>query len=464
MKFLNPEVVFDGVIQIDGSITAANHAVTKTYLESNSVVAIHSDSSQYAEIVTDGGKQKLKIKPLTIGRTLVDTTQTSFAAWLSANYSSGNEYQESDIIILTNISGSTRPDSYIHNGGSAGSAADWTEIKGADVQASEVRGFLSGSAGVNYDGNTGAITADQSEIRGFFSAGSGLSFSGGAFALNASTDLVSEGSSLYFTAARARSALSVADTSEVDMSYNSGTGEFSAALKNGSVANARLVNSAITIAGASTALGGAITAAAILGASDTDSLPEGSSKLYYTDARARASLTAVDTTEIDMTLDSASGNFKADLKNGSVANARLVNSAITIAGASTALGAAITAAAILGAGDSGDLPEGSNQYFTQARSRGSVQAHSGADNLLEYSSGSGDIKVSLNKLRKDFASQSLTAGTFATLNHALGKQLVHVSAMDSSGNLVQLEIQYQDANNVKVKANSNVTVDIAVSL
>jgi len=42
--------------------------------------------------------------------------------------------------------------------------------------------------------------------------------------------------------------------------------------------------------------------------------------------------------------------------------------------------------------------------------------------------------------------------------------LVHVSAMDSSGNLVQLEVQYQDSNNVKVKSATGVTLDIAVSL
>ena len=463
MKFLNPEVVFDGVIQIDGNITQPSHAVTKSYLESNSVVAIHSDSSQYAEIVTDGGQKKLKIKPLTIGRTLVDTTQTSLANWLAANYSNGNEYQESDIIILTNVSGSTRPDTFIHNGGTAGSAADWTEIQGADVQAAEVRAFLSASAGVNYDASTGAITADQSEIRGFFSAGSGLSYSAGAFSLNASTDLVNEGSNLYFTEARSRNAISVVDTSELDLTYNAGTGVLKGDLKDGSVANARLVNSAITIAGASTALGGSITAAAILGASDTDSLPEGSSSLYFTNARAQAAITVQDSSELDLSI--SSGQISAALKPGSVANARLVNSAITIAGASTALGGSITAAAILGASDTDSLPEGSSSlYHTAARVRASIQADAAADNLLEFMSLSGDIKVSLSKLRKEFSSEALSAGTFKTLNHALGKRLVHVSAMDSSGNIVQLEVQFQDANNVKVKANSNVTVDIAVSL
>ena len=67
-------------------------------------------------------------------------------------------------------------------------------------------------------------------------------------------------------------------------------------------------------------------------------------------------------------------------------------------------------------------------------------------------------------MRKEFSPTSLTAGTWATLTHNLGKKLVHVSSMDSSGNLAQLEVQYVDANSLKVKSFTNVSVDIAVSL
>ena len=460
MKFMNPEVVFDGIIQIDGSITADNHAVTKSFLNANSICDIHADSSNYAEIVTVSGQKQIKLKPLTIVDVSVDTSAANQAAWLSANYSAGTEFQEGDVIILTGT-GSVRPESYIHNGGSAGTAADWTKIEGADVQASEVRGFLSGSSGIDYNSSTGAITADQTEIRAFFSAGTGLTYNAGAFSLNASTDNVSEGSNLYYTDARARSAISVTDSSELDLSYNSGTGALSGALKDGSVGNDRLANSAITIAGASTALGGSITAAAILGASDSDALPEGSSKLFFTDARAQAAISVTDSSEFDLSY--SSGAISGALKNGSVANARLANSAITIAGASTSLGGSITAAAILGAGTTANLPENdANKYFTDARARSALSEASGS--LCFYDPSSGEIDMPVSNIRKDFASQSLTGGSWATLNHALGKKLVHVSAMDSSGNLVQLEVQYQDTNNVKVKANSNLTCDVAVSL
>jgi hypothetical protein len=96
-----------------------------------------------------------------------------------------------------------------------------------------------------------------------------------------------------------------------------------------------------------------------LGASDSDALPEGSSKLFFTDARAQAAISVSDSSELDLSY--AEGAISGALKNGSVANARLANSAITIAGASTALGGSITASAILGAGTTANLPEGSNK-------------------------------------------------------------------------------------------------------
>ena len=84
----------------------------------------------------------------------------------------------------------------------------------------------------------------------------------------------------------------------------------------GSIANSKLSNKAITIAGASTELGGSITAAAILGASNTDALSEGSSNLYYTDARSRAAISVTDTAEIDLSY--SGGAISADLKADSI--------------------------------------------------------------------------------------------------------------------------------------------------
>ena len=457
MQFLAPTNVFEGVVQLNQAPSAANHAVTKSYLETNSVVGIATDSANYAELVTEAGELKLKLKPLTITDVSVDTSAASLSAWVTANYSSGDEKQEGDIIVLTAVSG--RTETWIHNGGSAGTTADFAEIEGADVTDAEVRGALSASAGIDYNSATGAFTADQGEIRGFFAAGSGLAYdaANGTYSLNVDTDGISEGASnLYFTDARARGAMSVSGNG---ISYNSATG-------------------VITLA------------------ADTDDVSEGTN-LYFTDARARGAVSLGSVAAGDIQLlqyNSANGELKVELsdvfsqlsagtglsysngvytlnadtsmvsENGNLyftdARARLAISVDTDGLAYNSATGQIALDA-----DTDDISEGSNLFFTDARARAAVQADPAAGNLVQYNSSTGDILVALSSFRKTFAPQNLTANTFATLNHQLGEKIVHVSCYDSSGNKIQCEVQLVDANNVKIKSVINVTgAEIVVSM
>ena len=458
MQFLAPTNVFEGVVQLNQAPSADNHAVTKSYLEANSVVGIASDSANYAELVTEGGDLKLKLKPLTITDVSVDTSAASLSAWVTANYSNGDEKQEGDIIVLTAVSG--RAQTFIHNGGTAGTDADWAEIEGADVTEAEVRGALSASAGIDFNSATGEFTADQGEIRGFFAAGSGLAYdaSNGTYSLNVDTDGISEGASnLYFTDARARGAMSV---SGGGISYNS--------------------------------LTGVITLAA-----DTDDVAEGTN-LYFTDARARGAVSLGAVTGPDVQLlqyNSANGELKVELsdvfaqfsagtglswdgggefslnadtsmvsENGNLyftdARARGAISVNTDGLAYNSLTGQIALDA-----DTDDIAEGSNLFFTDARARAAVQADPAAGNLVQYNNATGDILVALSSFRKTFAPQNLTANTFATLNHQLGEKIVHVSCYDSSGNKIQCEVQLVDNNNVKIKSVINVTgAEIVVSM
>tara|TARA_R110000772_G_scaffold80445_2_gene171663 strand:+ start:75 stop:1454 length:1380 start_codon:yes stop_codon:yes gene_type:complete len=459
MQFLAPTNVFEGVVQLNQAPSSANHAVTKSYLETNSVVGIATDSANYAELVTEAGELKLKLKPLTITDVSVDTSAVSLSAWVTANYSSGDEKQEGDIIVLTAVSG--RTETWIHNGGSAGTTADFAEIEGADVTDAEVRGALSASAGIDYNSATGAFTADQGEIRGFFAAGSGLAYdaANGTYSLNVDTDGISEGASnLYFTDARARGAMSVSGDG---ISYNSATG-------------------VITLA------------------ADTDDVSEGAGNLYFTDARARGSVSLGSVAAPDIQLlqyNSANGELKVELsdvfsqfsagtglswdgggqfslnadtsmvsENGNLyftdARARL---AISVDTAGLAYNSG-TGQIALNA-DTDDISEGSNLFFTDARARAAVQADPAAGNLVQYNNATGDILVALSSFRKTFAPQNLTANTFATLNHQLGEKIVHVSCYDSSGNKIQCEVQLVDNNNVKIKSVINVTgAEIVVSM
>ena len=462
MQFLAPTNVFEGVVQLNQSPSADNHAVTKSYLEANSVVGIASDSANYAELVTEGGDLKLKLKPLTITDVSVDTSAASLSAWVTANYSNGDEKQEGDIIVLTAVSG--RAQTFIHNGGTAGTDADFAEIEGADVTEAEVRSALSASAGIDFNSATGEFTADQGEIRGFFAAGSGLAYdaSNGTYSLNVDTDGISEGASnLYFSESRSRNSISVTGNG---ISYDSGTGQISLAV-------------------------------------DTDDIVQqaGATNKFFTDALARAAVSLGAVTSPDVQLlqyNSANGELKVQLSdvfaefsagtglawdgggqfsldattsdvaegtNLYFTESRSRNS-ISVDTAGLAYNSA-TGQIALDANTSQITENAAALFYTDARSRNAVQADPAAGNLVQYNSSTGDILVALSSFRKTFAPQNLTANTFATLNHQLGEKIVHVSCYDSSGNLIQCEVQLVDANNVKIKSVINVTgAEIVVSM
>jgi hypothetical protein len=457
MQFLAPTNIFEGVVQLNEDPTAGNHAVTKAYLEANAVVGIATDSANYAELVTVNGEKQLKLKPLTITDVSVDTTATSLSGWVTANYSNGDEKQEGDIIVLTAVSG--RAQTFIHNGGTTGDATDFTEIEGADVTDAEIRGSLSASAGIDFNASTGEFTADQGEIRGFFAAGTGLAYDGanGTFSLDTDTDGISEGASnLYFTDARARGAISVSGSG---ISYDNSTG-------------------VITLA------------------ADTDDVAEGTN-LYFTDARARGALSVATLTSPDIQLLSkdtngvlsvplsgvfqelsagqglswdGGGEFSLDANTDDIAQlAGATNKfyADSLVDAHLSGGTAISYASgvISFNGDTDDVAEGSNLYFTDARARSAIAADSNTGNMLSYDSSTGAILVQKSDFRSTFAPQNLTANTWATLNHALGEKIIHVSAYDSNGDKIQLDVQLVDSNNVKVKSVINVTgAEIVVSL
>jgi len=87
---------------------------------------------------------------------------------------------------------------------------------------------------------------------------------------------------------------------------------------------------------------------------DTDDLPEGTTNLYYTNTRTRNALSVTAGTGI--AYNSTTGNFNL----GSIPNASLTNSSVTINGLSLALGASISLT-------TSNIAEGTNLYWTDAR-------------------------------------------------------------------------------------------------
>ena len=135
------------------------------------------------------------------------------------------------------------------------------------------------------------------------------------------TDDLAEGSTnQYFTTARARTSLSA--SSATGVSYNSSTG----AISLGSIPNSSLANNSITINGSSVALGGTRTLV-------TSDVAE-SGSLYYTDARARAAVSA----GTGISYNSTSGA----ISTSAIPNASLTNSSVTVGTTAISLGASST--------------------------------------------------------------------------------------------------------------------------
>lgn len=203
------------------------------------------------------------------------------------------------------------------------------------------------------------------------------------------------------------------------------------------IPNSGLANSSVTINSNSLALGGTLTL-------DTDDIGEGSTNLYYTDARVRAAVSVTDAggdgslaydsttgaitytgpsaaetrTKISVTDAggdgslaynsstgvitytgpsaaearahfSATGGVSYDNSSGAftlsgVSNSELANSAITINSTAVSLGGSITL-------DSGDIGEGSNLYYTDARSRAAISGDASTGFSYNNSTGVGSL-------------------------------------------------------------------------
>ena len=166
----------------------------------------------------------------------------------------------------------------------------------------------------------------------------------------------------------------------------------------GSIANNKLANSSITIAGAATSLGGAVTTANILdsigaGGINANKLASGIVNAQITDstianAKLANSTVTIGSQAISLGATLSATNLAAELPagsitnaqlTGSVANNKLANSSITIAGAATALGGAITADTILGQITAGTI--------TNAQLAGSIDLTSKVTGALPIASG-----------------------------------------------------------------------------
>lgn len=128
---------------------------------------------------------QLSVKSLLIQKTFTNTTSTTLTLALAARtpvYNATNvgngtaDLQEGDVLVLAAATGGMQV--YIHNGGTAGTTADFTLIETPNLDNAAIRALLSASNGVVYNPTTGNFTLDTAFVQALFNFTGGLNRTG----------------------------------------------------------------------------------------------------------------------------------------------------------------------------------------------------------------------------------------------------------------------------------------------
>lgn len=118
------------------------------------IMTVAPGSTSFLSI--DPATSTISVSSLAITGVSVDTTHTTISSFCGSEYLSGNEFQEGDVVILTQAT-DYHQRNWIHNGNSNGDSSDFTILQ-ADLDAADVRAFLSASGVARYDAGTGVIS------------------------------------------------------------------------------------------------------------------------------------------------------------------------------------------------------------------------------------------------------------------------------------------------------------------
>ena len=298
--------------------------------------------------------------------------------------------------------------------------------------AAEARAHFSASGDLVYNGTLGQFSV--STYSGFDTD----------FSAKSTSDL-SEGTNLYYTDARARGSVSVTDAGgDGSLSYDSSTGVITYTGVSAAETRAHLSGANDVTYSASTGVISVVTYKTAdfetdLGASDTDDLSEGSNNLYYTDARSRSAVSASG----DLSYDSSTGvlsvttyktsNFNADLASSDTDDLSEGSSNLYYTDARSR--AAVSASGDLSYDSSTGVFSFTERTDDEVRQLISV-TDSGGDGSLSYNSSSGALTYtgpSASDVRAHFSAGSnisISSGEIALASN------ISVSDLDVSGEFV----------------------------
>jgi len=404
---------------------------------------------------------ELSVSSLLISDVHVDNSQTSLANFISNESSTAASLKKGDFLVLTNATGGA--ETYIVSGADGSASNNYTEVE-SGLTAAEIVAKLSAGSGISIAAN-GTIS---STITQYTDSNARASLSGGAgISYNNSTGQISCSITQY-TDANARAALSAG----TGLTYNSSTGVFTCSITQYADADAR----------------------AALGVEDSSGLAYNSSTgkfrvsldasggLAFNGASIQISADGIKDTMIDFgtgtgqvstaDLPEQTNLYFTDARSRAALSA---GAGIAYNSSTGAISSTITqytdsnARSALSAGAGLSYNSGTGQFsstitqYTDANARASISAPAGSG--LQYDSSNGQISVNNGFFRATFTNQSLDANTAKTINHDLGEKLVHVSVYDSNDDLVHVQVSLTDTDNLTITSSDALTgVSVVVSI
>jgi hypothetical protein len=416
----------------NSTLTSALQAL-ETEAEANNLT-VKANSSAFLTIANN----EIEISSLAIAEVKVNTVETSLAAYISNESAEFASLAEGDVLILTAADSQVR--SWIHNGGSAGAAADMTRLQ-TDITPSAIRAYFSGEADhIAYDSGTGVFTFAANAAENILPTshtwvGLGTPSSVMDFMTKTDAELsgLQGGTSLgvgsVTTAKLAADAVTNAKLADDAVE--------TANIADEQVTTSKMANLAITT--------GKIAADAIVGAKIADDAVDSEHIAAGAIDLAHMSSNSVDS---DQYVDGSIDNVH--LAANSVDSANIVSGAVDLVHMSAN---SIDSDQYVDA--SIDFEHLSNTcYTTDLSSSASSTELVRADAVKSYVDGKSYV-------RKLFTAQSLTASTAATLSHSLGQKYVDVRMFDDSNDKeVDFELTLIDANSVSVEVTTSGTYSI----
>jgi hypothetical protein len=148
-----------------GLAVDANGELTATAVvsaDTDNVLEVVADGFKVKDIAIEAGSQpflnynaatrEISVTQLLVSDVTVNNSEADLVAFIAANYTAGDEFQSGDVIILQQEN-----KAYIHNGGTAGTDADFSPIEVPGTSDAQIRALFTGDDVVSYNPATGVF-------------------------------------------------------------------------------------------------------------------------------------------------------------------------------------------------------------------------------------------------------------------------------------------------------------------